>query len=212
MQCFGSVYDISVLLGEENITFPGDVPYSRETAFSITAGDYCNLSNLILCAHSGTHIDAPAHFIEGAKTIEEFPVERFILPCCVVNIEGEGPVKSEDLKGIDIHKGHALLFRTQNSLCGLSRGGTFSETHVYLSEDAAAFCVELGVSLVGIDYISVDKYGEDSPIHRMLLDNDVLILEGIDLKPIPAGRYMLIALPLRIKGAEGAPARAILLR
>jgi arylformamidase len=212
MQCFGSVYDISVLLGEENITFPGDMPYSRETASTIKAGDDCNLSSLVLCAHSGTHIDAPAHFIEGGKTIEEYPIETFILPCQVISIEGGNPIKPEDLKGIDIRKGDAVLFRTHNSLCGLSRSGIFSERYVYLSEDAAGLCVDCGVRLVGIDYISVDKYGDDAPVHRRLLENDVLILEGIDLQRVPPGRYMLIALPLRIKDVEAAPARAILSR
>lgn len=212
MQYFKAVYDISVLLGKENAIYPGDMPYSRETASAIASGANCNLSNLMLCAHSGTHIDCPAHFIEGTKTIEAYPVERFILPAQVVSIDDCDSITQENMKEVNIQKGEALLFRTQNSILGLSRNGVFSEKFVYLSEDAAKLCVDLGASLVGIDYISIDKYGDDAPVHRRLLEKDILILEGIDLRSVPPGRYTLIALPLRIKDVEAAPARAILLK
>ncbi len=208
-----AVYDISVLLGEENATYPGDTPYSREMDSTISAGAGYDLSTLKLSAHAGTHVDAPAHFIEGGASVDIYPIVRFILPAQVVQVDDSGSIKPDALEGIDIEKGDALLFKTQNSFCGLSGNKAFSERFVYLSNEVANLCVNLGISLVGIDYISVDRYGDDAiPVHHMLLKNDVLILEGINLKEVSPGRYTLIVLPLKIKDAEAAPSRAILLK
>ncbi len=212
-QCFEKTYDISVVLGEGNAVYPGDVPYSKETTSAIAAGANYNLSTLKLSAHSGTHIDAPAHYINGAKTLDMYPLERFILPANVIFIEDENSIKPDILRHVDIKDGEAILFKTHNSVSGLCRSDMFSERFIYLSEEAAKLCVDLGISLVGIDYVSIEIYGdEEAPVHNMLLKNDVLILECIDLSKVPPGKYMLTALPLRIKDVEAAPARAILLR
>ena len=212
-QCFVETYDISVGLGEESPVYPGDVPYSKETTSTIAAGANYNLSAIRLSAHSGTHIDAPAHYIEGAKTLDMYPLERFILTAHVIFIEDDESIESDMLKHADIKAGEAVLFKTHNSVSGLYKSDTFSERFVYLSKEAAKLCVDLGISLVGIDYISIERYGDDdAPVHHMLLKNDVLILEGINLNKVPSGRYMLAALPLKIKNLEAAPARAILLR
>lgn len=210
---YKAVYDISLILGEGSATYPGDSPYSRHIDSSIAAGADYNLSTLKLSAHAGTHIDSPAHFIEDAKTLDQYPINGFIRQARVVFVKDGESVKPQDFEDINLKKGDAVLFKTQNSLCGLSSNSLFSEEFVYLSQEAAELCVDMGLSLVGIDYISIDRYGDDTePVHLMLLKNDVLILEGIDLKDVPPGRYVLIVLPLRIKGGEAAPARAILLR
>ncbi len=212
-RCFEETYDISVMLGEENAVYPGDMPYSKETTSTITAGANYNLSALKLSAHSGTHIDAPAHYINGAKTLDMYPLERFILSANIIFIEDDESIKSDVLRHADIKEGEAVLFKTYNSVSGLCKSDIFSERFVYLSNEAAKLCVDLGISLVGIDYISIERYGDnESPVHHMLLKNDVLILEGIDLSRITPGKYMLVALPLRIKDVEAAPTRAILLR
>ncbi len=210
---YEAAYDISVMLGEDDAAYPGDVPYSREMASTITAGANYNLSTLKLSAHSGTHIDAPAHYINGAKTLDLYPLERFILTANVIFIEDDESIKSDTLKHAEIKEDEAVLFKTHNSASGLCRNRIFSERFVYLSKEAAELCVDMGVSLVGIDYVSIERYGDDeSPVHHMLLKNDVLILEGIDLSKVITGKYTLAALPLRIKDVEAAPARAILLR
>jgi arylformamidase len=212
MPCFKAVYDISLPLGEA-ATYPGDTPYSREMISEIASGGNYDLSTLILSSHAGTHLDAPAHYIAGGKTLDQYPLERFLLPAHVVSIDDERSITQDALGGVEIDEGEALLFKTRNSLCGLSRQSTFTEDFIYLSDDAAQLCLDFGVSMVGIDYLSIDKFGNDhSPVHHLLLQNDVLILEGIDLKEVPPGEYFLLCTPLRVKGAEAAPARAILAR
>jgi len=209
---FRAVYDISLILGEA-ATYPGDTPYSREIVSEIASGADYNLSTLTLCAHAGTHLDAPAHLIAGGKTLDQYPLNRFLLPGRVISVEDNESIPRDALKDVDVRAGEALLFKTRNSRCGLPRQSTFTEDFVYLSEDAAQLCLDLGASLVGIDYLSVDKYGNDTaPVHHLLLKNDVLILEGIDLKEVSPGEYFLLCSPLRVKGAEAAPARAILAR
>ncbi len=209
---YRAMYDISALLGEV-AAFPGDTPFHREMVSMAAAGDDCDLSTLMLSAHAGTHIDAPAHFINGGKTIDQYPPERFVLPAQVVSVEGEESISWEDMKYTGIEEGEALLFKTDNSQKGLLRRRIFSENFVHLSKEIARNLVDLGISLVGIDYLSVDKYGDDpAPVHRLLLENDILILEGIDLGKVPPGRYALICPPIKIQAGEAAPCRAVLVR
>ncbi len=209
-----AAYDISMLLGE-TATYPGDAPYSREIVSEVTPGaaySY-NLSTMTMSAHAGTHVDSPAHFISGGKTLDQYPLERFLLPAHVISVEDDESVPRDALEDVDIRAGEALLFKTHNSLRGLSKKSAFTEKFVYLSIEAAQLCLDLGVSLVGIDYLSVDRYGDDTaPVHHLLLKEDILILEGIDLEAVAPGEYYLLCLPLRVQGAEAAPARAVLAR
>jgi arylformamidase len=208
-----TIYDISILLGEEDAVYPGDTPFSREAISSIPRGDGFELSTITLSAHAGTHVDAPAHFLEGERSIDSYPVQSFILPAHVVEIEDLESIKPGSLDEVDMREGEAVLFKTHNSISGLARGGAFLENYVHMSLEAAQLCIEKGIRLVGIDYISIDRYGSlDAPVHRRLLENEVLILEGIDLKEVPKGRYTLICPPLRIKGCEASPVRALLSR
>ena len=175
--------------------------------------EICNIAKLMMSSHSGTHIDTPAHFIPDGKNLDEYPLEQWILPAQVVNIEDREAVRPIELNNLDIAPGEALLFRTYNSTSGKVASGVYSEDFVYVSPEAAEFCVEKKVSLVGIDYGTIEKHGDmDYPTHHKLLGNGIRILEGINLKEVPSGRYTLFCLPLRIKGAEGAPARAMLAR
>ena len=207
------VYDISVSLGDESIDWPGNPPYSRELISKIEDGAYCNLSKLVMPTHVGTHIDTPVHYIARGKDLDEYPIEKWILPAQVVSIKDKRVILPAELENLDIKPGEALLFKTENSISAHSTGGVFWENFVYLSPEAADFCVEKKVGLVGIDYVSVDEYGNKAfPVHHKLLGNEILILEGINLKDVPPGKYTLFCLPLKIKGAEGAPARAVLIR
>lgn len=209
---FQRVYDISVLLGLENVDYPGDDPYTREEISSISDGAAYTLSTLTLSAHSGTHIDAPAHFLERAKTIDLYTPESFILPAHVIHVEDVESIKPDSLKGLKTERGDALLFKTTNSSSGLSRSGLFSERFVYMSVEAADMCVSLGAALVGIDYISIDSYKDyEAPVHHKLLKEGILILEGINLRDVPSGDYTLLCPPLKMKGAEASPVRALLL-
>jgi arylformamidase len=213
MDSLKEVYDISVLLGEEAINWPGNPPYSRELVSAIEDGESLNLSKLTLNTHIGTHVDTPAHFIAKGKTLDGYPIERWILPARVVSIKDREIIQPAELANLDLRPGDALLFKTDNSTSGRCTSGVFSESFVHMSPEAADFCITQKVSLVGIDYASVEKYGNDAfPVHHKLLGNGILILEGINLKEVPPGKYTLFCLPLKIKGAEGAPARAVLVR
>ncbi|VVB63219.1 Kynurenine formamidase [uncultured archaeon] len=209
---FERVYDISVLLGFENVDYPGDDPYTRKEVSSISNGADYNLSTLTLSAHSGTHIDAPAHFLERAKTIDLYSPENFLLHDHVIHVEDVESIKHDSLDGLKTERGDALLFKTTNSTSGLSKSGLFSEKFVYMSEEAADMCVSLGAALVGIDYVSIDRYRDDmAPVHHKLLKEGILILEGINLRDVPSGDYTLLCPPLKMKGAEASPVRALLL-
>jgi arylformamidase len=213
IMAFKEVFDISILLGKEDVCYPGDAPFSRQVVSSIERGAAYNLSNLTLSSHAGTHIDAPAHFIKGAKTIDRYPLKRFIIPAHVVDAEDEESIEAQIFQNLDIKSGDALLFKTMNSMSGLSTSGSFSEKFVYMSEEAAQWCVDLKVGLVGIDYLSIDQYSDDdAPVHRVLLENDILILENINLREVPEGEYTLFCPPLKIRDAEASPVRALLLR
>ncbi|MGD0918914.1 MAG: cyclase family protein [Thermodesulfobacteriota bacterium] len=210
-----TIYDISILLGSEQIDapIPGVKPFSREEVFSIEDGGPCLLSNLLLNCHSGTHIDVPSHFVRSEKTIDEYPIQRFILPAQVLDIEDKEAIRPNELEKFEIKVGDALLFKTNNSKSGLSRSSVQSDQWTYMLPETADFCIEKKVSLVGIDYMAPEKPGtsiEDAPIHQRLLRHNILILENIALEAVPPGKYTLFCLPLKIKGAEASPVRAIL--
>lgn len=211
-QNFKEIYDISVPLNMAPI-YPGDRPFSQEWMARLDGGDGYNLSAFALGSHAGTHLDFPAHLLDGGKRQDDYPPQSFIMPAEVVCVNEDGPVMPGSLPESGIESGQALLFKTGNSRQRLMHQADFSEDFVSLSAQAARLCVVRGVGLIGIDYLSVDKYEDDSlPVHRTLLENDVLILEGIDLETVPCGRYTLICLPLMIAGAEASPVRALLIR
>lgn len=207
-----SIYDISVILGEQSIDYPGDTAYSRNMVDTIQKNGVCDLSRLELSAHSGTHIDTPSHFISNAKSVDQYEIDQFILPAVIIEVSDPNAVRGSDLNNASLQPGDAVLFRTNNSVSRCCCSGTFSKKFVYLSKEAAAVCVEKKLALVGIDYITIEEYGNDSfDTHKTLLKNGILVLEGIDLYHVPIGRYTLLCLPLKMKGAEASPVRAVLL-
>lgn len=209
---YNEVHDISVPL-ENAPAYPGDDSYSRQWVSRLEEGADYNLSALTLGSHIASHLDFPIHLFKDGKTQDSYSIERFIIPAQVISVEGEEAVPSTAIPDQLINKGEALLFKTRNSMQRLMHNPVFSEDYISLTPDAARLCARKGIGLVGIDYLSVDSYDDASlPVHRTLLENDILILEGIDLNDIPCGRYTLICLPLRIKDAEASPVRAVLLR
>jgi arylformamidase len=209
---FEEVYDISSPL-DAVPAYPGDRQFSQEWMSRLVEGADYNLSALTLSSHAGTHLDAPAHILKNGRTLDQYPINRFIVPAEVISVEGIESITPSVLNGLKKNKGEALLFKTLNSRRGILRSKIFSEEFVYLSLEAAKLCVSSGVSLIGIDSLSVDKFEDTSlPVHHALLENDVLILEGIDLSEVVCGKYTLICLPLSVKDAEASPARAVLVR
>lgn len=213
MKGIKAIYDISVPLGKGSVDWPGLPPYCRELISEMKDGAPCDVSRLNIVCHVGTHVDTPAHFILGGKDMDEYPIERWILPAQVIEIKDPEVVRPAELEKANIRPGEALLLKTENSMSGRVMAGAFAEKYVYISPDAADFLVKKRVALLGIDYAGVDPYPlGDATAHHKLLGAGMLILEGINLRNVPIGSYTLFCLPLLISGAEGAPARAILIR
>jgi arylformamidase len=210
---YEKAYDISILLGVESTSWPGDPPYRRYLRMALADGGIADVSVLEMTAHTGTHVDSPAHFLPGARKLDQYRVEDFILPALVVDA-GEASVIGADLvAAANVQAGHSVLFKTTNSTSGRIAGGAFFGDGVYLSAEAAALCVRRRVALAGIDYFTMDAADTTTfPAHHALLEAGVPILETVNLRAVPPGPYTLICLPLRMAGAEGSPVRAVLLR
>lgn len=203
------IYDVSMSIREDMISWPSDGPVRIEQVKSMTDGDRLNLSRLEMSAHTGTHIDAPSHFVDGAGGIDTISPSLLVGPVLVLEIPGIREIGKEDLEQACISNGVIrLLLKTDNA--GLLKGNRFDESYAHLTGSGAQHLVEKGVRLVGIDYLSVAEYGKGDEVHRILLTDGVVIIEGLDLRGVPAGMYMMAALPLKIAGADGAPARVVL--
>jgi arylformamidase len=210
---FREIHDISAPLKIVS-SFPGDRSFSLDWMARLEHGADCCTSALSLSSHAGTHLDFPAHILKGGNALGQYPLQRFILPAQVISCtDGEESVSSAAMQGVEPYGGEALLFKTANSRKGLLKRPAFSEEYVSLSIEAARICAACNAALVGIDCLSVDKYDDPIlPVHHILLENDILILEGLDLADVSEGRYHLLCLPLRIEDAEASPVRAVLVR
>ncbi len=203
------IYDISVPLEDGCIVFPGDPQFHRHWVHSMESGDRTNLSRLDFGAHTGTHIDAPLHMLPGAPDITAFPNESLAGPARVVSIQDENVVTVKELRSKAIDGAKRILLKTRNSSLWTKK--EFSKDFVYLEPAAAQYLVEMGVSLVGFDYLSIEKYGISGfPTHLSLMYRGIVILEGINLSQVPEGNYVLFCGALKIVGSEGSPARAML--
>jgi len=202
-----SLIDISVPLSETLPAFPGD-PEIRLDRAGVVANPF-HLTRLSLGSHAGTHIDAPAHLIGEGATVDAIPLEWLIGPCRVVDLRGrKRAIGAVDLKPLPLAGVRRLLLRTDNSELWHRPG--FCEDYVGLAPDAANYLIELGIRLVGIDYLSIEPPGEASTVHRILLGAEVVILEGLNLAESTAGDYELLCLPLKLIRVDGAPCRAVL--
>jgi arylformamidase len=192
--------------------YPGNAPLKFDFVSDMRRGDGFTLSALSLGAHSGTHIDAPSHFIRDGATIDRVPLERLIGPARVIEI----PDAIESINAAELNKhkwrgAQRVLFRTRNSQRGWMHDSTFHRDFAYIAPDAARLLADAGMQLVGVDYISAEQFGAPAPLtHRALLGKGIPVVEGLVLEKIPPGDYDLIVLPIKIGGHEGAPARAVL--
>jgi arylformamidase len=181
-----------------------------EPVARVERGDVAAVSRLTLSTHAGTHVDPPAHFLPGGATVDILPLDVLVGPAVVVDLSGGGPIDAARLAaavpGDDSGDGggRRLLLRTGAADEVPTADGA-------LTEDAARWLVERGVRLVGADTLSIEPATDTYPVHRILLDAGVVIVEGLDLFGVTPGRYQLACLPLRIAGGDGAPARAVLI-
>lgn len=210
------IIDITVPLTDRLVTWPGVVErFERHLLTSLEAGDPMTVSHFRLGAHAGTHVDAPNHFLADTAGIESVPLDALVGPAFIVDIPPDRSVISAELLetiGVPDHF-MRLLAKTRNS--GWSRtGNPFREDFVAFDESAAEWCIERGIVLVGIDYLSVEPFDADErdyPVHKRLLGAGTVLVESLDLAGVAPGPYELVVLPLLVPGADGAPARAVLI-
>ncbi len=203
-----SFYDISLKLSGETVRWVTSPPFELAERRRMSKGDPNNSSAVNMSVHSGTHIDAPFHFVEQGTTIDQLPLERFIGPALVYSVETERYITKEHVAGIRLEGVTRVLFKTHNS--GLLHQREYDPDFAAFSVEAAQFLVELGVELVGLDYLSVAHADEQAPVHRAFLDHGVILLEGIDLSEVAPGLYELMCLPIKLGDSDGAPCRAVL--
>ena len=205
------IIDISVALNSEMPAWPGSARFSISWSSRIENGDDFNSSVLVCDSHSGTHVDAPLHFIPAGATVDHLDLDVLNGLCQVVFLPDNRVIDAALLAGVQVPAGTSrLLLRTDNSRLWTDSGSVFEKDFAAISLDAADWIVEHGIQLVGIDYLSIEKFQQGTEVHKKLLANGVVILEGLDLTDVPAGEYELLCLPIKIAGAEGAPARAVL--
>ena len=197
------IFDVTAPVGPDTITYPGDPTVELSRFQSLADGAIANVSKLALSVHTGTHVDAPVHFIDGAAGIDALPPDALVGPVRVIDATAvESQIDEGALANAEL--ADRIAFKTTNSQ--LWAGEAFVDEFVALTEGAAQLLVRAGVRLVGIDYLSVG----DEDVHRALLGAGVVILEGLDLRGIEPGAYELICAPLKLVGADGAPARVFL--
>ena len=202
--------DISVPLYNGMAVWPGDAPFERTSALEIAKGDSCNVSQISITAHVGTHMDAPCHYLEGAAGIETMPIAAAIGPARVVEIRDPKVIRTSELEPLGLSKGERVLFKTGNSeRCW--KTDHFQKKYIYIPPETARFLVRSGIQTVGIDYLSVGGFENGgTETHRILLQAGIWIIEGLNLRHVEPGDYQLVCLPLKIMGGDGAPARAVL--
>jgi arylformamidase len=194
--------------------YPGNAPIKLDFALQLAKGDHVTLSSYTLGAHTGTHVDAPMHFIKGGASLDQIPLDRFIGPVRVIDCSPDALlIDAAELNKHAWHGAKRIFFRTRNSRNGWMTDAKFHEDFTYVAPDAAQLLADAGIVLVGIDYLSIEKYASpDFKTHQTLLGKGIPVIEGLSLKDVQPGDYDLVLLPIRVMGHEAAPARAILRR
>lgn len=204
------VYDISAKIWNRMPVWPGDPPTEVTLTSHIEHGDRCNVSRITMGSHAGTHLDAPFHFLEHGKTLDKVDLDVFIGPARVFHLPNVKRITREMVERLDLPGPGRILFRTSNS--GAVQAGPFKKDYSFITPEAALCLAESKVILVGVDYLSIEQYDSlDNTAHKTLLSSGAVLLEGLDLSRVPAGDYLLMALPLKIENADGSPTRAVLI-
>jgi arylformamidase len=205
------IYDVTVPISSAMPVWPGDplVQLTRKSHQSRDKTHTVRVTAIEMGSHTGTHMDAPFHMIDGGKHLGDFPLDVLIGKATVFEIPSARSIGRTQLEEFDWTGIERVLLKTENSKHW--NDGKFYEEFVYLEPDGAQFLVERGVRLVGIDYLSIDKFQSEShPSHFVLLKKNIVLLEGLNLNAVLQGNYTIFALPLNIQDADGAPTRVIL--
>lgn len=202
------IYDCSRTIKEGMTLYPGDRP--PKLIWIRTPNERWSISQteIEMGMHNGTHIDTPLHFIPGGKTLDDVPLDRFIGPCRLIEVDNKkGAITVDDIAPHGPKEGEILLFKTANS--SASEDASFSADYVTFDRSAAQYLAECGVKTVGLDYLSVDN-AKNFGNHDILLGAGICLIESLYFRDVPPGRYFLSALPLKVAGAEASPVRAVL--
>jgi len=204
-------YDITLTITPQLIVWPGDSPVVIKRTSSIALGDNSNVSQVTMSCHTGTHVDAPHHFLNNGKTVDNLSLDLLIGRAYVLYLPDINMITASILMDAEIPpRTRRLLFKTRNSDYWANGNKEFQTDFVGLSVDAAELLVDRNVKLVGIDYLSIAPYKMSTPVHTILLNAGMVVIEGLDLSQVSQGRYTLHCLPLKLGGTDGAPTRAIL--
>jgi arylformamidase len=206
------IYDVSVQLSNDLPVWPSGPPIRLESTPHLSRDKSYTIHETFIhiSSHMGTHIDAPYHFVENGKRLNEIPLERLVGKATVAEILGVRSIGERELRPLKWVGVERVLFKTENSKHW--HDGSFYEEFVYLEPDGARFLVERGIQLVGIDYLSIEKFRAEKHLtHFALLEKDVVVIEGLDLSHVGPGEYSMVALPLNLLGTDGGPTRVILM-
>jgi arylformamidase len=204
-------YDISMTISPDMPVWPGDPNVVIQRIGKIDEGAEANVSKLNMCVHTGTHVDAPFHFLQEGNTVEQLSLKLLTGRAYVLHLPEVDVITKDVLEGSGIPpRTRRVLFRTRNSDLWKEEVTDFQSGYVGVSSDGAKYLVNRGVKLIGVDYLSVAPYESTKATHQILLEAGIVIVEGLDLSKVSQGRYTLYCLPLKIVGCDGAPARAIL--
>jgi arylformamidase len=204
-------YDISLTISPTMPTWPGDPRVVLERFEKIEEGSSANVSRIEMSVHTGTHVDAPYHFIPEGKSVDRMSLRTLTGRAYVLDLPEVDRITAQDIERSDLPpRTRRLLFKTRNSNYWARQDNEFQEDFVGICEDAAEYLVKRGVKLVGVDYLSVAPFRHSRPTHEVFLKAGVVVVEGLNLSEVSQGRYTLYCLPLKLDGSDGAPARAIL--
>ncbi len=206
---YKKIIDITRRVYKGVAVYPGDSEFNIYKMKSMNNTDSYNLSTIEMSAHTGTHIDAPYHFIKDGKSIEQLDLSKFIGNVKIFKLDVLESIRYKDIKDLPIQKEDIVFFKTSNSY--IQEDKPFVTDYIYLHEDAANYLVEKQIKTVGIDYFSVDGYAKHVFSHKILLSREIGIIEGLYLNEAEEGMYFLSCLPLKLEGSDGSPVRAVLL-
>lgn len=205
------IYDLSVPIKTGGLVYPGNPEISVELQQAVAKGASANVSLIRFGSHTGTHADASRHFFDDGQPVDQIPLERLIGPAILIAFPDDvRSVTAENLKSRKLEGQKRVLIRTRNS--ALLSQQQFVPDYTFLAPDGAQYLVDIGVELVGVDYLSIEQFHSGHhKTHKTLLARSVVIVEGLNFSAPPPGQYQFICLPLRLEGCDGAPARAVLI-
>ena len=206
------IYDLTLQITPSLIVWPGDPAIDLHRVAKMEEGDVCNVTRMNISVHTGTHLDAPSHFIADGTHVESLDLQTLVGPALVVDVGDATEITAVLLDSLNIPANTTrLLIKTTNSARWVKGETSFYEPYVAVTADGAQWLVDHGVKLVGVDYLSVAPYSDLIVPHQILLGAKVIPVEGLNLHEITPGEYQFICLPMLIKGSDGAPCRAILI-